>query len=137
MLGVERLRIQGTAGPPPPSLFAFLGACFVWGAVKAAAVGAKKTHDLGGSIILAPLFEELQYRGAVERGVVKIGGQGAISSEQARIATAIFFGLGHPGLEVDAAVGGYVYSKAWDAHGFLGAVAAHAAHNLGCFAGGV
>lgn len=113
-------------------MLGYLAACFAWGVVKAASVGAKRTHDLGGSLIGAPVLEELQFRMGLER--MALGR--ALKPEHARLAGAAIFGLMHPGLEVDAAVGGYVYSKAFEAHGLKGAMLAHAFHNLGCFVGG-
>lgn len=114
-------------------MLGYLAGCFTWGLVKAASVGAPRTHDLGASFIGAPLVEELQFRLGLER--LALGR--VLSPERARIAGAIFFGAMHPGLEVDAALGGYVYSKAYESHGLKGAVFAHMAHNLGCWVGGI
>ncbi len=109
--------------------------CALWGACKARLLGAHRTagsHFLNG-FGLPELSEELQYRVGVERML----GRGVVGASPtvARVGQAILFGLGHPGLEVDAAVGGFVYSKAYDAHGLLGAVAAHLAHNAGVWLG--
>ena len=113
-------------------MIGFALGCFTWGLVKAASVGAPRSHDLGASLLGAPVLEELQFRMGLER--MALGR--LVSPEKARLAGAIIFGSLHPGLEVDAAVGGYVYSKAFDAHGLLGAVLSHACHNLGCYVGG-
>lgn len=79
------------------------------------------------------LSEELTYRMGLERGV--LGGVVGMNTEPARIAQAIIFGLGHPGIQLDAALGGYVYSKAYESHGLLGSLAAHVAHNAGIWFG--
>lgn len=113
-------------------MLGYITATFLWGLVKASSVGAKRTHDLGASLIGAPLLEELQFRMGLER--LALGK--FVAPEHARLAAAAIFGSMHPGLEVDAAVGGYVYSRAYDAHGFKGAVLSHLFHNLGCFVGG-
>ena len=110
-------------------MLGYLAAGFIWGAIKAQAVGARRAHDLGTTLIVAPIVEELQFRLGVERLGLARGL--ILSSERARLVSSALFGLMHPGLEVDAAVGGYVYSKAFDAHGLAGAVFSHLAHNLG------
>ena len=107
----------------------------MWGACKAKLLGAHRTpgsHFLDG-FGAAELGEELEYRLLMERGVGRA--MLGVTPTAARIATATLFGLAHPGLEIDAAVGGFVYSKAFDDHGLLGAVAAHVAHNAGVWLG--
>lgn len=109
--------------------------CLAWGICKAHIYGAHRapgSHFLGG-FGLPELSEELQYRMGMERmlGRSMLG----VNPAAARITQAALFGLAHPGLEVDAAVGGFVYSKAYDAHGLLGALAAHVAHNAGVWLG--
>lgn len=109
--------------------------CFMWGAVKASALGAHRTpgtHMLSGAG-MPELSEELTYRMGLERGV--LGGVAGLSPNAARIGQAVIFGLGHPGIQVDAAVGGFVYSKAYESHGLLGSLAAHIAHNAGIWFG--
>ena len=109
--------------------------CALWGACKASLLGAHRapgSHFLGG-FGLPELSEELQYRVGMERMLGR--GVVGISPTAARVGQAMLFGLAHPGLEVDAAVGGFVYSKAFDAHGLLGALAAHVAHNAGVWLG--
>ncbi|TAL42479.1 MAG: CPBP family intramembrane metalloprotease [Salinibacterium sp.] len=110
-------------------------ACMAWGFAKASVLGAHRapgSHFLGG-FGLPELAEELEYRVVMERGL----GQRmlGVNPAAARLAQAALFGLAHPGLEVDAAVGGFVYSKAFDQHGLLGAVASHVAHNAGVWLG--
>ena len=109
--------------------------CGLWGFAKASLLGAHRTpgsHFLGG-FGLPELSEELQYRVFTERmvGRTMLG----VAPAAARVTQAMLFGLAHPGLEIDAAVGGFVYSKAYDAHGFWGAVASHVAHNAGIWLG--
>lgn len=108
--------------------------CFLWGACKSALMGAHRapgSHFLGG-LGLPELSEELTYRLGMERLLLpKLG----LSSDAARLCQAAAFGAVHPGIQVDAAVGGFVYSKAFEQHGLLGALAAHVAHNVGCWAG--
>lgn len=109
--------------------------CLVWGAAKASILGAHRapgSHFLGG-FGLPELAEELEYRVFTERMVGR--GLVGVNPAAARLAQAMLFGLAHPGLELDAAVGGFVYSKAYDAHGFFGAVASHVAHNAGVWLG--
>ena len=111
-------------------MLAYVGGCMAWGAMKAHVLGA---HAAGPFPVgLGEIAEELQYRWGGERLLApKLG----LSPEVARIAQAAFFGLVHPGHEIDAALGGYVYSRAYDDHGLLGAVAAHLAHNVGIWLG--
>lgn len=112
----------------------YVGLCFAWGAGKAALMGVHRTpgsHIFSG-FGMPELSEELIYRVGLERGLLARSG---LSATSARLAQAAVFGLGHPGLEVDAALGGFVYSKAFEKHGLLGALAAHVAHNAGCWFG--
>ena len=116
-------------------MLGYLVGCLALGAAKAQLLGAHRTpgsHFLNG-FGLPELSEELEYRWLAERGVGRtlLG----VSPTAARIGQAMLFGLAHPGLELDAAVGGFVYSKAFDDHGLLGAVAAHVAHNAGVWLG--
>lgn len=115
-------------------MLGYVAGCLAWGALKAHALG---THRSPGSHALTgygpEVLEELQYRMGVERMLLPRLGVGP---ETARLAQAGLFGLTHPGLELDAALGGYIYSKAYDAHGFWGALAAHTAHNIGVWLGG-
>ncbi len=107
-------------------MFGYVFGCFAWGAVKARALGAHSAGSFGFGG--AELLEELQYRFGAERMVAPRLG---LAPETARIGTSLLFGLTHPGHELDAALGGYVHSKAYDAHGFKGAILSHLAHNLG------
>ena len=128
-------------------MLGYLAAAFAWGAVKAHVMGAHRTqpsplHRLG----LAELGEELEFRGLLERVAVPaaFGTMGAVPVA-AKLGQAVLFGALHPGLEVDAAVGGLVYSLAWDTAkranflglgpfaGLAGAYLTHVAHNTGCW----
>ena len=100
--------------------------CAAWGAFKATALGAHSTAAFGNC--LPELLEEVQYRWFGERVAAPAVG---VPAEHARVAQAALFGMVHPGHELDAALGGYVYSKAYDAYGFKGAVLSHLAHNVG------
>ena len=116
-------------------MFVYLIGCLAWGATKAQLLGAHRapgSHFLG-DFGLPELSEELEYRLLIERGIghTLLG----VNHTAARIGQAMLFGLAHPGLELDAAVGGFVYSKAFDDHGLLGAVVAHVAHNAGVWLG--
>ena len=116
-------------------MLGYVGLCCLWGFAKASLLGAHRapgSHFLGGFGV-AELAEELEYRVAIERGIGHrmLG----VNPTAARIAQAALFGLAHPGLEVDAAVGGFVYSKAFDAHGLFGPLATHVAHNAGVWLG--
>lgn len=111
----------------------FAGACFAWGLVKASVLGVHRTgsthnflHNLGGQ----ELSEELQFRFGLEQGLKALT---PLSAEAARVTQAALFGLMHPGNQLDAAVGGYVYSKAFEKHGLMGSLSAHVAHNVGCW----
>lgn len=107
-----------------------------YGFVKATALGAKHTghgsflHSVGGP----ELMEELQYRVGVEQGLKHVVG---VPATAARITQSVLFGLIHPGNEVEAALGGFVYSKAYEKHGLLGSVLVHCAHNIGCYLGAI
>ena len=117
-----------------------LGAA-AWGYLKAQGAGAKRSHNALAGLPVPELLEELQYRGAIERGALKR----VVSPGAARAITAGLFALIHPGNELDAALGSLVYSKAFDAGesrwgrfgGLLTAVATHCAHNCGVWLGGV
>ena len=114
-------------------MLGYIAGALAWGALKA---NFLNVHRAPGSHALTgyghEVLEELVYRTGLERKVLRPAG---LSHETARVTQAALFGLIHPGTEVDAALGGYVYSKAYDAHGFWGALAAHTAHNIGCWLG--
>lgn len=111
-------------------MLGYLAAGFVLGAVKAVTYGAKRDEPLGHALLgLGPdaLAEEVTYRLGLERwGLRSALG---VAPETARLATAALFGLGHAN-PIDAAVGGYLYSRAYDAGGLPLATFAHVAHNL-------
>lgn len=112
-------------------MLGYLAAGFALGAVKALAYGSKREGHLGHTLLgIGPdaLAEEVTYRFGLER----VGMRGAlgIGAEPARFAAAALFGLGHTN-PIDAAVGGYLYSRAYDAGGLPLSTLAHVAHNLG------
>jgi membrane protease YdiL (CAAX protease family) len=116
-----------------------LGAA-AWGYLKAQGAGAKRSHNALAGLPVPELLEELQYRGAIERGALKR----VVSPGAARAITAGLFALVHPGNELDAALGSLVYSKAYDAGserwgghiGGLGfATLVHAVHNAAVWLG--
>lgn len=114
-------------------MLGFIAAGFALGATKAIAYGARGDrgdHSLHAVAMLGldALSEELVYRVGVER--VGMRGLGALGAEPARLASSILFGLGHAN-PIDAAVGGYLYSRAYDAGGLGLSTLAHLAHNLG------
>ena len=111
-------------------MLGFIAGMGLWGFAKASLLGAHRTsmHALGGP----ELLEELQFRVGVERVLAP---RLSIAPHLARLGQAALFGLMHPGLEVDAALGGYVYSKAYEGHGLVGAVLSHVAHNAGVWLG--
>lgn len=113
-------------------MLSYIGLCFGWGLLKAHVLGAHSgAHALSG-LGAVELLEELQFRTGLER---LIAPRLSVAPQVAKLGQAVLFGLGHPGNEVDAALGGYVYSKAYDAHGLMGAVLSHVAHNVGVWAG--
>lgn len=112
-------------------MLGYLAAGFFLGAVKALAYGAKRDAPLGHTLLgLGPdaLAEEVTYRFGVER--MGLRSALGVDPEKARVVAAALFGLGHKN-PVDAAVGGYLYSRAYDAGGLPLATLAHVAHNLG------
>ena len=114
-------------------MLGYVAGCLAWGALKASLLGVHRVHGSHALTGFGPeVVEELQYRLGLERVLAPRLGLG---KETARMGQAALFGLIHPGTEIDAALGGYVYSKAFDAHGLLGALAAHTAHNIGCWLG--
>ena len=107
----------------------YVAAGFALGAVKAIAYGSKgPRHTLHALAALgADAFtEELVYRTGVER----FGLRQVLPVESARLAGAALFGLG-PANPLDAAIGGYLYSRAYDRGGLGLSTLAHLAHNLG------
>lgn len=112
-------------------MLGYVIAGFALGATKAIAYGSKgpkNGHSLHALAALGAdaLTEELVYRTGVER----VGLRNVMAPEPARLLSSIAFGLGHAN-PVDAAVGGYLYSRAYDAGGLPLSVLAHLAHNLG------
>ncbi len=101
-------------------------------AIAAQKLGIKDPHppDLKDDVLLAPLFEEFQYRVLpFLAGVPEVG------------ATAVPFAMIHrdrraPAIVnslrmLDATTGGLLYEAAYREYGAFGAFMAHALHNLG------
>lgn len=112
-------------------MLGYIALAGAWGMAKAIGHGAKRTHLTvdGGE-----LLEELQFRTGIER--LGLRGLLGVAPGPARFASALLFGLDHPGNELDASLGGILYSYAYDEGGLLGATLCHLAHNLGVWLGG-
>lgn len=110
-------------------MLGFIAGCFAWGALKQAAFGGPVRHSLADLGLVGPIVEELQFRTGLER----MGLRRVMSPGKARILSSIAFATGHQ-VPLDAALGGFVYSHAYDRGGLLGSIAAHASHNLGVWA---
>lgn len=110
-------------------MLGFVASAFAYGAVKAAAVGARR-HEVadGWDFGLNELSEELVFRVGLERGL-GLAGLGAVP---VRLLQAGIFGLMHENT-ADAALGGLLYGAAYDRHGLLGSTLTHVAHNLGVY----
>ena len=110
----------------------YIAAGFALGAAKSVAYGVKgpKKHSLHSVAMLGldALSEEVVYRTGVER--IGLRGVANMGPETARMLGALAFGMGHTN-PIDAAVGGYLYSRAYDAGGLGLSTMAHLAHNLG------
>jgi len=113
-------------------MLGYILGCAAWGFTKAHVLGAHRTGHMLEGYAMPELVEELQFRGLAERVVAPAVG---LSPGAARLAQAAYFGSMHPGNELDAAVGGFVYSMAFAKHGLLGSLGAHVAHNIGCWLG--
>lgn len=110
-------------------MLGFVAGAFAWGAVKAAATGARRHDYLDHDFGLGELSEELVFRVGLEKGLSLTG----LGTAPMRLLQAGVFGSMHPGNEVDAALGGLVYGAAYDRYGLLGSTLTHIAHNLGVF----
>src|SRR5574343_567925 len=110
-------------------MLGFVAGAFAWGAVKAAAHGARRHDYLDWDVGIGELSEELVFRVGLEKGLGLFG----FGAAPVRIAQAGIFGALHPGNELDAALGGLVYGAAYDRYGLLGSTLTHVAHNLGVF----
>ena len=109
------------------------GAAF-WGLAKSSLTGARRTpHALLG-FGFAELMEEVEFRAGIEH--VGLRGFGGLSPGVSRLASSALFGLAHPGAELDAALGGVLYSMAYEKWGLLGSTLTHLGHNLGVYLGG-
>lgn len=105
----------------------------LWGFAKSRLANAEADVRALHSLGLSALLEELQFRWALERVVAPKLGLGTAGS---RALGAIAFALAHPDNMLDAALGGLVYSKAYDAGGLKLSTLTHAAHNIGVHLGG-
>jgi membrane protease YdiL (CAAX protease family) len=112
---------------------------FIQGAVKGFLAGPKATlqADAETSILGAPVWEEALYRWAPNAAA------DAVDAKIPTGWTAAAFALDHVAAEAkdstssqlafrfaDVFVGGLIYENAFKAHGLLGAIGAHALHNL-------
>lgn len=115
-------------------MLGFIAGAFAWGALKAAVLGSK-AHDVDlGHLVVGALEEELIFRGALERGLLR--GLAGTQPGTANLVQSALFELAHDGdrIPFDAALGGAVYSRAADRYGILGSTLTHLAHNLGVVA---
>ena len=115
-------------------MLGYIAGAAIWGLAKSWSNDLERSpHALSG-LGAAELLEEVQFRMGLEHGlgrnVLKL------SPTAARIGASALFGLVHPGHALDAAIGGLVYSKAYEDHGLLGSTLAHCAHNIGVHLGG-
>lgn len=116
-------------------MLGYLAGAFAYGALKAVAMGRRQEH-FSTFLQTSPageLMEEVEFRVLGERVVGR--GVLGLSPLTARLSQAALFGLTHPGNELEAALGGVVYSLVYEKHGLAGSLAAHLAHNLGTWAG--
>ena len=113
------------------SALGYAAVAFVYGYAKAWLLEARRASDEPiGYQLLWVLREELEFRYAVERKLLPLAG---VSAETARLVTSGAFAAVHDGNALrfaDAFAGGWLYSKAYDEGGLVGAVAAHGAHNF-------
>lgn len=112
-------------------MLGYIAAGFALGGAKALVYGSKRGKQSRSAHALAMLgvdafSEEVIYRTGVER----FGLRQVMGVEPARLVGAALFGLGHTN-PIDAAVGGYLYSRAYDAGGLGLSTLAHLAHNVG------
>jgi hypothetical protein len=119
----------------------YVAGALAWGFLKSRSLDLRRSPHALSDLGFAELLEEVEYRYGIER--VGLRGALGLSPTVSRTLQAAFFGLAH-GNPLDAALGGFIYSKAYDAgavkHGSLGGLAlsaaAHIAHNLGVHLGG-
>lgn len=128
------------------SLPHFLAGAFAYGFLKAgaakSAVGACQRSPGFGTTVADAAWEEMGWRVGLPAILTGFG----VSPGAAGLTSSVAFGLGHVTADMspgwggirfaDAALGGLLYTAAFGAHGFLGALATHVAHNLGVYAGG-
>lgn len=115
-------------------MLGYIAGALAWGFLKSWGNGAKRAHNSLADLGFSELLEEVEYRTVIERAGLR--GSLGLSPLAARVATSCAFGLAHPGYMADAALGGMLYSKAYDRGGLPLAVGAHLAHNIGVFLGG-
>ena len=118
------------------STLGYAAVAFAYGYAKAWLLEARRASDESLLTQLAwVLREELEFRYAVERKLLPLVG---VSAETARLAASAAFAAVHDGNAfrfADAFAGGWLYSKAYDEGGLVGAVAAHGFHNAGVHLG--
>lgn len=125
-------------------MWGFIAGAALWGFAKGAALGTRRSTDEPGlgHHALGVLAEELESRYLLENVLLKQSL--AIAPSAARAVSSAAFGLLHLGTLPncaptvvkmwrvgDAALGGYIYSHAYERHGLLGSALTHLAHNLG------
>ena len=115
-------------------MLGYIAGALAWGFIKSWGNDLTRSpHSLSG-LGFSELLEEVEYRTVIERAGLR--GSAGLSPLAARIATSAAFGLAHPGHMVDAAMGGVLYSKAYDKGGLALSTLCHIAHNCGVFLGG-
>lgn len=117
-------------------MLGYVAGAALWGYAKASALGARRHQHNIANIGMHALAEELEFRVGLERGVGRavLG----LNSGVARGLSALAFGAVHEGSlarKADAALGGMLYSLAFDRAGLAGAALTHLAHNLGIYLG--
>ncbi len=112
-------------------MLGYFAGAFVWGLAKAVGSDATRSHNSLEGFGAAELVEELQFRTGIER----MGLRRVFPPGTARVLSAVAFASIHPGHELDAALGGILYSHAYDKGGLLGSTVAHLCHNLGVYLG--
>lgn len=115
-------------------MLGYIAGAALWGFAKSVSNNLTRSPHALSDLGAAELLEELQFRTGLEHGLGRrvLG----LSPSVARLCGAALFGLNHPGHMVDAALGGVVYSKAYEKYGLLGSTLTHIAHNLAVHLGG-
>ena len=115
-------------------MLGYVATAAAWGFLKSQALGLTRSPRPFHSFGVPELLEEVEFRAGLEHGLGRtiLGLRPAV----ARLGAAALFGLCHPGNELDAALGGFLYSKAYEAHGLVGSTLTHLTHNLFVHLGG-